>query len=66
VTEGDVLLINLAGVATPVRLLAKVMVWGVPYWSCLWSDVPAMLSEDTLQGKALNEWQNIPYGEAND
>lgn len=65
-TENDTLLLNLKGTAVPIKLLSKVMVWGVPYWSCLWGEVQVLLSEATLEGKALSEWRNVPYGAAND
>lgn len=49
-TEGDTINVDFgAGVAVPLKLLARVQVWGVPYWSCLMGETPVLLSEERLE-----------------
>jgi hypothetical protein len=46
--EGDVVLVPFAGIARPVTLISRQLVWGVAYWHGHMDDVPVVLSEEHL------------------
>lgn len=67
-TEGDTVTVDFGfGLGTPLKLVGRVNVWGVPHWSCLMGPTPILISESRLEMarlyayddfEVLNVWGN--------